>query len=520
MKKIFTVIILLIGSLVFAQENYRIKNLDVNTETSDFGTSYLGEDILFSSNGLHNNKSVKHWTNGQRFLDIYKGTISSNGEIINVKLFNDIVTKYHESNAIYTKDGKTAYFTRNNYLDKIYGKDSLGWNNLKLYKAEIDEQGKWVNIQSLPFNNDNFSVGHPALSPDEKTLYFTSDMPGSMGQTDIFKTSINNDGTYGVPVNLGMQINTHGKEMFPFVSASNNLYYSSDGRGSTGGLDIYVVPMDYTNITPQNLGSPINSPKDDFCFIIDENKKNGYFSSNRGGGKGDDDIYYFDELKAPKFSCNQVVVGVVKDKETGVLLPNSVVSLHKNNQKITEMIVSKDAKYRFENLDCDATYLIKGIKENYDENQQIINTTKVADFVLDVEIALNPHKVEVAKIDECQKELNSINTIYFDLDKYAIRPDAAVELDKIVAVLNKCSGVKVEAKSYTDSRASNAYNVTLSQNRVQSTVDYIISKGVVKDRIAAKGYGENQLVNHCSDGVNCSEAEHQQNRRTEFIILK
>ncbi len=509
---------------LYGQDSYRIKNLEVNTNESDFGTSFYQDEVVFASNGLADNKSTKNWTNGEPYLDLYSGNRNPDGEIKESIPFSKLInTKYHESNAVFTKDGKIVYFTRNNYYNKKYGKDSIGWNNLKLFKAEVTPLGDWSSVTPLPFNNDNYSVGHPALSPDEKTLYFTSDMPGSLGQKDIFKCTINNDGSYGVPVNLGSQVNTAGTEMFPYVSQSGKLYFSSDNRGGQGGLDVYVVPTQNTNIPPISVGSPINSSKDDFCFIIDENKKYGYFSSNRDGGKGDDDIYYFEELKAPVFSCEQVIAGVVRDKNNGMLLPNSTVTLYKGNEEIESVVVGADAKFRFTKLDCETGYKVTGNKEMYKGDEKIFTTTNQADLELAMDLALEPQKEEVAKveyIDNCQYALDDINVIYFDLDKYYIRPDAAKELDKIVKVMNKCQNIKIEARSHTDSRASHAYNVTLSQNRAQSTVDYIVTRGILKDRITAKGFGETQLVNKCADGVKCTEAEHQMNRRTEFVIVR
>jgi outer membrane protein OmpA-like peptidoglycan-associated protein len=348
-------------------------------------------------------------------------------------------------------------------------------------------------------------------------------MPGSMGETDIFTATINADGSYGSPMNMGSQVNTYGKEMFPYVSKKGNLYFSSDSRGGQGGLDVYVVPLNNRTVAPVNLGSPINSPQDDFAFIIDNDKKSGYFSSNRTGGKGDDDIYYFDELKSPDLKCSQVIAGTVRDKSNGALLPGSLVTLYKGSEKLETVIVGSDAAFSFPKMDCASTYRVTGEREYYKGAEETVTTTEEADLELGLDLNLDPDKDAIAKtegLDRCQYALDNINTIYFDLDKYYIRPDAAIELEKIVKVMNRCQDIKIEARSHTDSRASDAYNVTLSQNRAQSTVDYIISRGILADRLTAKGFGETQLVNRCSNGVKCSEAEHQVNRRTEFVIIR
>jgi outer membrane protein OmpA-like peptidoglycan-associated protein len=509
---------------MYGQENYRVKNLGVNTKYSDFGTSFYQGDAIFASARPQDNESRRDWTNGQPYLDLYRGAIAGDGEIMDPTNFSeDLDTRYHESNAIFTKDGKTVYFTRNNYYMDRYGKDTMGWNNLKLFRADVGDNGAWINEMPLPFNDDNYSVGHPALSPDERTLYFTSDMPGSMGATDIFKVSVSGE-SYGSPINLGSQVNTYGKEMFPYVTQSGKLYFSSDSRGGNGGLDVYMVPTNNQSVAAINLGSPINTASDDFAFIIDEQKRRGYFSSNRAGGKGDDDIYYFDELNAPKeAACSQRIAGVVRDKQSGALLPHSLVSLYQNGKKVESVMTGSDASFAFSKVDCDASYRVTGEKEYYQGDEKTLTTTNEADLELGMDLSLTPDAKAVAateEVDRCQYMLDDINTIYFDLDKYYIRADAAIELEKIVKTLKKCPQVTIEARSHTDSRASHGYNETLSQNRAQSTVDYIISRGIMSNRLSAKGFGETQLLNRCSDGVNCSEGEHQVNRRTEFVIVR
>ena len=524
MKNILTIVIFLTVGYVYGQDNYNIKNLEVNTEYSDFGVSYYGGDAIYASSKKDNNKSRKNWTNGQPYLELYRGAIDGTGEIIDSDAFSDnLSTKYHESNAIFTKDLKTVYFTRNNYFENHYGKDSIGWNNLKMYRADVADGGEWSNIMPMPFNDDNYSVGHPALSNDERTLYFTSDMPGSMGETDIFKVSVNSDGSYGAPMNMGSQINTFGKEMFPYVSKKGNLYFSSDSRGGLGGLDVYVVPLNNATVEPLNLGTPINSNLDDFSFIIDNDKNTGYFSSNRSGGHGDDDIYYFTELNAPEVKCAQVIAGTVRDKSNGALLPGALVVLYKGGEKLESVVVGADARFSFPKMDCSTSYRVTGDKDMYEGAEETVTTTTESDLELGLDLNLNPDAKGIAAntaVDRCQYALDNINTIYFDLDKYYIRPDAAIELEKIVRTMKRCPEIKVVAGSHTDMRASHAYNDTLSQNRAQSTVDYIVSRGIDAARITPQGYGETQLVNHCADGVKCSEAEHQVNRRTEFVIVR
>ena len=324
MKKITLILLLLCVTFLSAQEvNYSIKNISENTKFSDFGVAYYGENsVVFASSRKDKSiRSRKWYLNKQPYLELFKGTIGDEGEITNIQRFSEnINTKYHESNVTFTKDLKTVYFSRDNYINKKTAKDDEGWVLVQLYKANVDENGEWTNIQPLPFNSKNYQTGHPALNAKENKLYFTSDMPGGYGATDIYVVDINSDGTYGKPKNLGANVNTRKKEMFPFIDSNNVLYFSSNGIGNGfGQLDIYATKIiGYEPIEPaMNLGKSINSAKDDFAFTYKNGEKNGYFSSNREGGKGDDDIYYFEELAPIKFDCNQLVEGVVREIETG-----------------------------------------------------------------------------------------------------------------------------------------------------------------------------------------------------------
>jgi hypothetical protein len=297
MKNILFAILLFISIVGFAQKSgkYTVKNLAVNTENSDFGASfYKNKQVVFASPKAKTFWSTivkSYWKpNGQRFLNLYSSDVDVDGELINkVELNAEVNSKYHEANVSFTNDFKTVYFTRNNYLEKV-GKDSTGMSNLALYKATIDESGNWIDVVALPFNNVDYSVGHPALSPDNKKLYFSSDMAGGKGATDIYVVDIKGDNVYGTPVNLAA-VNTPAQDMFPFVSKNNVLYYSSNCKNNNlGGLDIFAYNFE---TAPIHLDSPLNSAEDDFSFIMDSDKKTGYFSSNRTGGKGDDDMYYF-----------------------------------------------------------------------------------------------------------------------------------------------------------------------------------------------------------------------------------
>ncbi|PHR68971.1 MAG: hypothetical protein COA67_11880 [Lutibacter sp.] len=529
MKKFSLILLLFSCAFINAQfDNYKIKNLDVNTEYSDFGVTYLGDStaIYASTKRVENTIRRKKWKqNQQPYLELYSGNLTSEGEINDSENFSEVInSKYHESNVAFTKDGKTVYFSRNNAIDgrkliKAKAGEHEDWGTIQLYKATITDNGEWTAITAMPFNNDNYSTGHPSLNKEENKLYFTSDMPNGYGLTDIYVVDVNSDDTYGEPQNLGGSINTSGKEMFPYISDTNELYFSTDGHlTGYGNLDVYVSDLNKDILEePKNLGRPINSNKDDFAFAYQSGKKTGHFSSNRDGGKGDDDIYYFEELKPLEkepMVCAQVAKGVVRDKNSGALLPKAIVTLYKDGEKVESVVVGNDAVFEFV-VACEANYKVVGEKKTYTPDDEEFITSNEADLELSLSLIL----VDDDFIVSGDKLLIKIDPIYFDLDKSFIRPDAAIELEKVIRVMKKYPGLIIEGGSHTDSRASDKYNEALSERRAKSTVNWIISKGgITWDKISAKGYGEYQPVNGCVDNVKCSEVEHQLNRRTEFVI--
>ena len=497
---------------------FNIADAGVNSEYSDYGSSFLDDKLVFASardtGGV--SKNVFKWNN-QSFTNFYTSKIGSDDNLETPKRFgNKINSKFHEATPVFTKDGKTMYFTRNNFLDGKRGKDSKNVTLLKIYKSTL-EDGQWSNITELPFNSNQYSVAHPALSLDDATLYFASDMPGTLGQSDLFKVTINENGTFSTPENLGPKINTEGRETFPVISGDNELYFASDGRPGLGGLDIYVTRLDQNQNFGEikNIGEPVNSPKDDFAFLINSETRKGFFTSNRDGGKGFDDIYKFTETK--KLICEQSLAGVVKDKESGELLTGVIVSLFDENFKVLkESTTDSLGQYRFEVV-CGKTYYVRVEKENYETSEKgiaIADESNASKLDLELEKRIKPIGVGT----DLAKTLN-IPIIYFDLDKSFIRKDAMFELEKIIVVMNDFPKLKIDIRSHTDSRQTEKYNYALSDRRAKSTRDWLIKAGIDASRLTAKGYGESQLVNHCADGVKCSELEHQANRRSEFVIL-
>lgn len=520
MKKTITLIYLMLSvTFITAQTHpgeYTIKNLDINTENSDFGTAFLGKDrIIFAAPSENVRIIKKTWKeNNQQFLDLYTGIITSDRQVIDKKRMpGDVNTKYHEAGVAISKDLKTVYHTANNFYQKKFLTDSAGVNNLQIFRASLDIEGNWTLKEKLPFNHVEYSVGHPALNHDDTKLYFVSDMPGGYGETDIYVVDINEDGSFGEHRNLGSKINSEGKEMFPYIGKDNTLYFSSDGHDGHGKLDIFASHI-YDNTVSEvlNLGAPINSEEDDFAYIIDDVKDRGFFSSNRSEGKGDDDIYSFLALPGLYIHCSQAITGVVKSESTGEIIPGATVELRSKLGEIIETTTASqtDATYTLNKAICDSTYVVVGMHKGYLNDEQTIKTvndTGADALVLDLNL---PNQFVSNKIN--------IKTIYFDFDKYKIREDAAKELDKVVQVMNEYPELKINAASYTDSRGKTGYNQKLSERRAKATVNYIVSKGIDVERISHAGFGESQLVNECSDGVKCTEEQHQANRRTEFTI--
>nr|WP_294776074.1 OmpA family protein [uncultured Flavobacterium sp.] len=499
---------------------YKIENAGINSKYSDYGPAYMGTKVIFTSARDTGNfsKRIHTWT-GQYFTNLYSSALGEDGSLSGVDKFGKkINTKYHEDTPAFTKDGKTVYFTRNNYLDGR-GFDANKVTLLKIYKANLDAEGKWINITPLNFNSDSYQAAHPALSPDEKTLYFASDMPGTRGQSDLYRVKINEDGSLGTPENLGDAINSEGRETYPFISDDNELYFASDGQPGLGGLDIFVtrLPKDGSLNFKQvlNIGEEGNSPKDDFGFIIDFKSKRGFLSSNRDGGQGSDDIYKFLETR-PIF-CDQILHGVITDEDTKAVLPNTkLVLMDEKFNKVKETVSDAEGKYEFTEVDCGAKYYVNASLEDYETKEvPVIIGTESGKTELNIELKTKTCRVKVGDdLADCFK----INIIYFDLDKWNIRPDAAVDLAKLLDVLNQNPTMKINIRSHTDSRASHAYNEKLSDRRAKSTRDWLIKNGIAADRLTAEGLGETELVNQCADGVKCTEDEHQLNRRSEFII--
>lgn len=497
---------------------YKIENASINSQYSDYGSSFYNNKIVFTSardtGSLGQRKHT--WTN-QHFTNLYSADLGEDMTPSNPVKFNkELKSKFNEASPVFTKDGKTVFFTRNNYVKGIKGKNDQGITLVKLFKATLDENANWTNIEALPFTSDNYSTAHPTLSPNEKTMYFASDMPGTYGLSDIYKVQINEDGSFGTPVNVGSSINTEGRETFPFVSQENEIYFASDGHPGVGGLDIFMAKIndDGSFNKVQNIGMDANSPKDDFAYLIDSKTRRGFLSSNRDGGQGYDDIYQFLETK--RLFCEQELYGEITDLDSKMPLANAkVILFDKRMKELKTVYADEKGAYSFM-VECSNMYSVRAEKENYNTNEKQVSIPyENGKTYLPIELEKDKCKVTVG--DDLGKCFG-IKNIYFDLDKSNIRTEAALDLEKILDVLNQYPNMKLDIRSHTDSRASFKYNEALSDRRAKSTISWLVKNGISPDRFTGKGYGETQLVNKCSDGVNCTEEEHQMNRRSEFII--
>lgn len=452
---------------------------------------------------------------GLSFLSLYTLEVDSVNQAVGTakKLKGKLESRFHESSPVFSADHTVMYFTRSNLTSANKKNDQ----KLKIYKSEFKD-GKWQEAEDLSINDDLYSNAHPALSADGTKLYFSSDRPGGYGESDIYVSQINTDGSIGEPVNLGRKINTPGKETFPFISDQNELYFSSDGHYGLGGLDVFYVKITkdgYGNLI--NIGAPVNSYADDFAFGIDLETHRGFISSNRTDKEGKfvyDNIYSFLETSPIIDVYAAVIEGTVIDKQTGLPLQDAIVVLADSENKIYDQVQTDEnghysiASNKFEQ------YFVRVSKDKYDSDEAL--STSGLEYQK-IDFQLQPNEVALVPGTDLAKVLN-IPIIYFDFDKSNIRKDAQVELEKLLAALNQYPNLKIEIRSHTDSRGNDAYNKALSQRRATSTLKYLVENGISEDRLSATGLGETELVNKCSNGIPCSAEEHQKNRRSEFIV--
>ncbi|BDB56382.1 OmpA family protein [Flavobacterium ammonificans] len=498
---------------------FTITNLNTNSKYSDYSSSIKGDTLLFASARPKAVGNQIYARTGQSYTNLYYAVKRADGSYSKTALYSkSTFSIFHEASPVFTQDGKTMYYTQNE-LKENNQKRVVDGGRYKIYKS-VFKNGKWNNlgVQDI-FAQDAARVAHPALSPDGKTLYFASDARGSFGQSDLFKVTINEDGSYTAPENLGTNINTEGRESYPFITKDNILLFASDGHQGMGGFDIFAVDLNQKDALPVHLTSPINSPFDDFGIYWNRNTNQGVFTSNRPGGQGDDDLYEFtnNALQPFAFEYNTRIFGKLTDKNTNHPLVGTVVLFDNFGREINRYQTNESGTFVFEKVNPNQTYRLQANAATYTPNETTASVA-IYDKEAEANIALDQDSYKIQQGLDLAKAL-SLRHIYFDLDKSNIRKDARVELEKIVEVLNQFPSLKIEIGSHTDSRQSKSYNQALSQRRAKSTLDYLVQRGINKNRLTAKGYGETQLINQCADGVKCSEAEHQLNRRSTFVII-
>lgn len=491
---------------------YEVFNFPHNSEYADFAPSFHKTELLFASDRDTGNLArYRHTWDQHDFLDLYSAAEGGGGKLQKLYSLN---TRFHESTSALSPDGKWLYFTRSgNRFSK-----KTGISYLQLYRSQwID--GAWSFPKLLSINGDDFSVGHPAISPDGKTLYFSSDRSGGLGGSDLWRVHIRDDGSLGNPEHLGPYLNTPARETFPFVTDDGILYFSSDGHPGLGGLDVFAIRISDVAYGGKilNVGRPINSEQDDFTFIISDSTHKGYFASNRPGGLGKDDIYGVLETKPLSFNCEQVLTGTVRDKITNrVLVGATVRIINEDNLEIASSITDTKGEYTI-TRDCDQGSFVRASREGYIASEEFLSPSLGKPRIID--FYLEPESVTAGFGDDLAKLLQ-LSTIYFDFAQWNIRPDAEIEIMKVITAMEKYPSLKIKVNSHTDSRGPDAYNLWLSQQRADATVRYMISKGISPDRLQGEGFGETKLINGCSNGNSCLASEHSKNRRSEFIILE
>jgi len=521
-----------IPDLLKKQSPVTLQALTGNTSKTEFDAKKIGDELIFTSSS----KPEIYKNNGLPFLGIVKAPLKNPDEIGNQSIFSSALFKENANDGTpaFTKDGTTVVFARGNT-----GKSKDPSPDVDLYISK-KTANTWSEPERLSISDSLAWDGSPCFSADERTLYFSSNRRGGKGGVDLYRVPIDNSGRFGRPINLGSTINTPGDELFPYVSANGKLYFSSDGHPSIGGLDLFVASRNETEIVVEHLGVPINSIGDDFAISFSDSTQ-GYISSNRPGGKGDDDIYFFKSTgsedrwwtTAPppvidtlnKKIVNYFVQVKVVDP-SGNPIDSVKINVRKNGQTLSNEKTNKKGFIELIDLAENDELVFKCDKEDFITVRSSFSMEgkTIPESLLKKEMTDTTFQVTITmdrpEIGKEISKLYEINSIYYDLDKAEIRPDAAEELDKIVQFLSDNTQMNLELGAHTDARASTGYNLKLSQRRAESAVNYIIRRGITKDRIKPKGYGESQLINECSDGVECPEEMHQQNRRTEFKIIK
>ena len=485
--------------------DFSILSTAINTKYSEIGSGLFKDKLMLVSS-----KKIGAIGNGidpvtnQPYTDLYCVDIKESGQLTRPLLFSRILnTKDNEGQVTFSKDEKTIYFTRSTRENP---------ENYQLYKAVLQENsfGNWIDIKKMNVSSDYYSVENPFLKDDK--LYFSSNKLGGFGGFDLYVATIKEDGTLSEPTNLGKAVNTSEDDKFPFVTKEGKyLYFSSKGHRTVGGFDVFasrIINNDYKS--PNNLGSEFNSIDDEVAFFLTKDNE-GYVSSDKDSGKGDFDIYRF-----YKEDIKQYIQGVVLDVETQIPLPNSeVVLVDEEGREIGRQITNDKAEYNFPVVPFDS-YTITTSKDGFETNTVEFIAEKGSRYTYTYNLELNPTKATIVEVED--KLIINVENIYFDFDKWTIKNESTISLNKVVDILNGNPDMKIEINAHTDNKGNNNYNLDLSEKRAASARQYIVSKGIDANRLISHGYGEQQPLVDCKG--DCSKAEDQINRRIEFVIIK
>jgi outer membrane protein OmpA-like peptidoglycan-associated protein/tetratricopeptide (TPR) repeat protein len=481
------------------KEVFKTTSLKFNTEASDFSALQVGDKLYFSS-ARNENRGTYGW-NKEPYLDIYEAIVDAAGIVGKPELIKgEVNTKFHEGTMDITPDGKHMFFTRVDYYKGDYEKATDGESKLTIYRA-LNAGGEWRDVATTSLESKEYGVGHPSITKDGKAIFFASEAPGGQGGTDIYKAALK-DGKISNPVNLGPSVNTAGDDSFPYMADDGTLYFSSNGHLGLGGLDIFK----YKDGKVTNMGAPVNSSLDDFGFSYSEATGKGYLSSNREGGQGGDDVYGIERIEI----CEVAVSVTAVDAKTGMPIPGAIVSLQDaDNNSMPGQTTDANGVAVF-TTDCNLDLTARGAKDAYESGEATLSVTEVETAM--VEVMLTPEPVIV-------EDKIILNKIYFDLDKSNIRPDAALELDRLVALMKKYPTLEVLAETYADIRGLDSYNLALTDERANSIIEYAASQGIESSRLKATGRGEANPIVDCNS-KKCTAAEYELSRRSEFSITK
>lgn len=491
-----------IPKLLSKQKAFNVKTIAINSDKSEFGATLSNENVLYFSSARRKTYKKTGW-NDESFLDIYQSIFNpADGSLSPATEVSELNTKWHDGPASFSSDGNTIYFSRDSRDEKDFESAkniNSKFSQIYLYTAKR-VNGKWDNITQLPFNSKDYSVSNPSISKDGKTLYFNSNMPGGLGGNDIWKVSIGQGDVYGKPENLGPRVNTEGNEQFPSITQDNVLYFSSSSKQGLGGLDVFSINLNKDEAA-QNVGKPVNSENDDFSFSFNSKKNIGFFSSNRDGS---DDIFMAEPV------CSVETLITVTNAQTGQILPGASVAILDDKKNIIETKIANGNGNVDYLLECQKEYSLQVTMEGFESAGFPIAKNKGGK--LEVPAPLNPIEIIIKPTEIV------LNPIFFEYDKSNITQEGAFELDKLVQVMKSDPNMVILAKSHTDNRGSDQYNLKLSDRRAKATVQYVISKGIAASRITGKGFGETEPKADCKE--TCTEEQHAQNRRAEFLIVK